>query len=78
MNFLHLIYAIGIFFVGSIVGVVIEYFVDIDILKDIQNENRTLRLKLENAEKVDHLEIVERVEIAEPKDTTNLDFTQEW
>ena len=78
MNFLHLIYAIGIFFVGTISGVVIEYFVDVDILKDIQNENRTLRLKLEDAEKVDRLEIVERVEIAEPKDTTNLDFTQEW
>ena len=78
MNFLHLIYAIGIFFIGSIVGVVIEYFVDVDILKDIQNENRTLRLKLEDAEKVDHLEIVERVEIAEPKDTKGLDFTQEW
>ena len=47
MNYLQLIYAIGIFFVGSIVGVVIEYFVDVDILKDIQNENRKLRLENE-------------------------------
>lgn len=51
MNFLHLIYAIGIFFVGSIVGVVIEYFVDIDILKDIQNENKKLRMENEQLKK---------------------------
>lgn len=51
MNFLHLIYAIGIFFVGAISGVVIEYFVDVDILKDIQNENRKLRMENEQLKK---------------------------
>ena len=69
MNFLHLIYAIGIFFVGSIVGVVIEYFVDIDILKDIQNENRKLRL--ENEQLKNKEPVVERLEIVDSRKKPN-------
>jgi predicted small secreted protein len=69
MNFLHLIYAIGIFFVGSIVGVVIEYFVDIDILKDIQNENRKLRL--ENEQLKNREPVVERLEIVDSRKKPN-------
>ena len=69
MNFLHLIYAIGIFFVGSIVGVVIEYFVDIDILKDIQNENRKLRL--ENEQLKNREPVVERLEIVDSRTKPN-------
>ena len=69
MNFLQLIYAIGIFFVGSIVGVVIEYFVDIDILKDIQNENRKLRL--ENEQLKNRETVVERLEIVDSRKKPN-------
>ncbi len=69
MNFLHLIYAIGIFFVGSIVGVVIEYFVDVDILKDIQNENRKLRL--ENEQLKNREPVVERLEIVDSRKKPN-------
>lgn len=69
MNFLHLIYAIGIFFVGSIVGVVIEYFVDIDILKDIQNENRKLRL--ENEQLKNREPVIERLEIVDSRKKPN-------
>ena len=69
MNFLHLIYAIGIFFIGSIVGVVIEYFVDIDILKDIQNENRKLRL--ENEQLKNREPVVERLEIVDSRKKPN-------
>lgn len=69
MNFLHLIYAIGIFFVGSIVGVVIEYFVDIDILKDIQSENRKLRL--ENEQLKNREPVVERLEIVDSRKKPN-------
>ena len=69
MNFLHLIYAIGIFFIGSIVGVVIEYFVDIDILKDIQNENRKLRL--ENEQLKNREPVIERLEIVDSRKKPN-------
>lgn len=69
MNFLHLIYAIGIFFVGAISGVVIEYFVDIDILKDIQNENRKLRL--ENEQLKNREPVVERLEIVDSRKKPN-------
>ena len=69
MNFLHLIYAIGIFFIGSIAGVVIEYFVDIDILKDIQNENRKLRL--ENEQLKNRKPVIERLEIVDSRKKPN-------
>ena len=69
MNFLQLIYGIGVFFVGSIVGVVIEYFVDIDILKDIQNENRKLRL--ENEQLKNREPVVERLEIVDSRKKPN-------
>ena len=69
MNFLHLIYAIGIFFIGSIVGVVIEYFVDVDILKDIQNENRKLRL--ENEQLKNREPVIERLEIVDSRKKPN-------
>lgn len=69
MNFLYLIYAIGIFFIGSIVGVVIEYFVDVDILKDIQNENRKLRL--ENEQLKNREPVIERLEIVDSRKKPN-------
>jgi len=69
MNYLQLIYGIGVFFVGAIVGVVIEYFVDIDILKDIQNENRKLRL--ENEQLKNREPVVERLEIVDSRKKPN-------
>ena len=47
MNLLEIIYCIGAGALGTIIGVVIEYFIDIDIVKDIQNENKKLRMENE-------------------------------
>lgn len=52
----------------------IEYLIDVSIVKDIHEENELLKLKLEEAERVDHIEIINRVEYAEPKDVETLDF----
>ena len=32
--------------IGTFLGVVLEYFIDVGLIRDLQNENRTLRLKL--------------------------------
>ena len=47
MNLLEIIYCIGAGALGTIIGVVIEYFIDIDIVKDIQDENKKLRMENE-------------------------------
>ena len=51
MNLLEIIYCIGAAALGTIVGVVIEYFIDVDIVKDIQDENKKLRMENEQLKK---------------------------
>ena len=46
MNLLEIIYCIGAMAIGAIIGVVTEYMIDVNIVKDIHNEN--MRLALEN------------------------------
>ena len=57
--------------VGAIIGLVIEYFIDFKIVRDIQEENR--RLRLENSQlkrEVKH----EVIEIVDNRTKSN-DFT---
>ena len=57
--------------VGAIIGLVIEYFIDFKIVRDIQEENR--RLRLENSQlkrEVKH----EVIEIVDNRKKSN-DFT---
>ena len=48
--------------VGTIIGLVIEYFIDLGIVRDLQSENRKLRLEnsqLQKEVKVERIEIVD-------------------
>lgn len=48
--------------VGTIIGLVIEYFIDLGIVRDLQAENRKLRLEnaqLQKEVKVERIEIVD-------------------
>ena len=56
--------------VGTIIGLVIEYFIDLGIVRDLQNENR--RLRLENAQLQKEVK-VERIEIVDNR-TKSSDF----
>lgn len=57
--------------IGAIIGLVIEYFIDLGIVRDLQNENR--RLRLENAQLKKEVKI-ERIEIVDNR-TKSSDFT---
>lgn len=37
--------------IGTFLGVVLEYFIDVGLIRELQNENRTLRLKLAEEQK---------------------------
>ena len=49
--------------IGTFLGVVLEYFIDVQLIRDLQNENRALRLKLAEARKAPKVQPVQHVEI---------------
>ena len=62
MNLLNIFYCIGSLAIGAIIGLVIEYMIDLGIVRDLQNENRKLRLEnaqLQKEVKVERIEIVD-------------------
>lgn len=58
-----MIYLIAALIVGLFMGVVLEYFIDVGIIRDLQNENKALRMKLAEAKKTRKVEHVETLEI---------------
>ena len=60
------------FTVGLFMGVAIEYFIDVGIIRDLQNENKALRMKLAEARKTRKVEHVQTLEIIDNR-TSNPD-----
>lgn len=71
MNLLNILYCLATLSVGAIIGLVIEYFIDLGIVRDLQNENR--RLHLENSQLKKEVKI-ERIEIVDNRKKSS-DFT---
>lgn len=66
-----MIYLIGALSIGFVLGLVFEYFIDVKMVSEIQEENKTLRLKLAEAKKtrkVEHVQTVEIIDRRTPKD----------
>lgn len=75
MNLLNILTFIAAVAIGAIIGLVIEYFIDVSIVKSLQDENR--RLRLENSQlrrEVKH-EVIEIVDNTVGRD---IDFSQRW
>lgn len=53
------------FTVGLFMGVVIEYFIDVGLMREMQNENKALRMKLAEAKKSRKVEHIQTVEIVD-------------
>ena len=62
MNLLEIIYMVGAAAIGLIIGMVIEYVIDFQIVRDIQTENRKLRLENEQLKQEVKHEIIEIVD----------------
>ena len=72
MNLLTIIYLIGALAVGFFLGIVFEYFIDVQMIRVSQEECRRLRLKLAQAKKVQRVEHIETIEIVDNR-TSNPD-----
>lgn len=57
---------------------VAELLVDDSLIRKYEEENEALRNKLIEAQQVDHVEIINRVEVAEPEQNKELDYSQDW
>lgn len=66
MNALEIIYLIGALAVGTVMGMVIEMMIDAGTIRDLQAENRKLRLM--NSQLAKEPEIIEIVDNRESKD----------
>lgn len=67
-----MIYFLGAVAIGVFMGVVLEYFIDVGLMRELQDENRTLRMKLAEARKTRKVEHVQTLEIIDNR-TSNPD-----
>ena len=73
-----IVYTMLAFAIGAFCGMVVELLVDDSLIRKYEEENQALRNKLIEASEVDHVEIINRVEVAEPANNEKLDFSQDW
>ena len=80
MNLLEIIYMVGAAAIGLIVGMVIEYVIDFQIVRDIQTENRKLRLENEQLKQEAKKAGVpiEIIEIVDNRVGADVDYSQNW
>ena len=81
MNLLNIIYLFGAMALGFIFGMVVELMLDAETIRDLQNQNRKLRLELAQERKSPTV-----IEINDNRDTDYelphyedvVDFSQDW
>ena len=73
MNLLHIIYFIGATALGLIFGMIIELMIDAGTIRDLQAQNRKLRLELAQERKSPEV-----IEIIDRTVTEDVDFSQKW
>lgn len=80
MNLLEIIYMVGAAAIGLIIGMVIEYVIDFQIVRDIQTENRKLRLENEQLKQEAKKAGVpiEIIEIVDNRVGADVDYSQNW
>lgn len=83
MSLLEIIYMAGIAAIFLIIGMVIEYFIDAQIIRETHQENVLLKLKLETeqnkqaiTEQKDNPVFI--TEIVDNRVGADVDYSQEW
>ena len=67
------------FAIGAFVGMFLELIADNSTIENYEKENELLRLKLEDAERHEVIEINDhRGEYEEPQYVESVDFSQKW
>ena len=73
MNLLQIIYLCGAMALGLIFGMIIELMIDAGTIRDLQAQNRKLRLELAQERKSPEV-----IEIIDRTVTDDVDFSQKW
>lgn len=74
-----IIYSLMAFAIGAFVGMFLELIADNSTIENYEKENELLRLKLEDAERHEIIEINDhRGEYEEPQYVESVDFSQKW
>lgn len=83
MSLLEIIYMAGIAAISLIIGMVIEYFIDAQIIRETHQENQKLKLKLETeqnkqaiTEQKDNPVFI--TEIVDNRVGADVDYSQNW
>ena len=78
MNGLEIIYCVGSLAIGVIIGMVIELMIDSETIRELQNDNRKLKLELEQEKKSPEIiEIYDKWNV-NAKEPEEIDFSQKW
>lgn len=75
MNLLNMIFIMAAACIGLFSGMVLELMLDTRTIRELQDENRTLRLKVVQLEKESKIEVYEIINDTVAKD---VDFSQKW
>lgn len=83
MSLLEIIYMAGIAAIFLIIGMVIEYFIDAQIIRETHRENQMLKLKLETERQKQAITKLEDnpvfiTEIVDNRVGADVDYSQEW
>ena len=73
MNLLQIIYLFGATALGLIFGMIIELMIDAGTIRDLQAQNRKLRLELAQERKSPEV-----IEIVDRTVADDVDFSQKW
>ena len=73
MNLLNIIYLFGAMALGFIFGMVVELMIDAETIRDLQAQNRKLRLELAQERKSPEV-----IEIIDNTVANEVDFSQKW
>lgn len=77
MNLLEIIYMAGIAAIFLIIGMVIEYFIDAQIIRETHQENQKLKLENEQLKQIKENPVL-ITEIVDNRVGADVDYSQNW
>ena len=77
MNLLEIIYMAGVAAIFLIIGMVIEYFIDAQIIRETHQENQKLKLENEQLKQIKENPVL-ITEIVDNRAGADVDYSQNW
>jgi hypothetical protein len=77
MNLLEIIYMAGVAAIFLIIGMVVEYFIDAQIIRETHQENQKLKLENEQLKQIKENPVL-ITEIVDNRVGADVDYSQNW